>query len=137
MLNNLYETSPDQKINPRTQVSYSLERSVNKAFRDTFMTWVEMDENDDIMKPYRRFTGGKVLEADMILLKEFFNAQADEVIAEKKKAIKYIEDNFKHDFDKDHFFADPKLLCKFMQQSIDQCEDARKTVNEILSLQLN
>ena len=137
MLNNLYETSPDQKIKSRTQVSYSLERAVNKAFRDTFMTWVEMDENDDIMKPYRRFTGGKVLEADMILLKEFFNAQADEVIAEKKKAIKYIEDNFKHDFDKDHFFADPKLLCKFMQQSIDQCEDARKTVNEILSLQIS
>ena len=137
MLNNLYETSPDQKIKPRTQVSYSLERTVNKAFRDTFMTWVEMDENDDIVKPYRRFTSGRVLEADMILLKEFFNAQADEVIAEKKKAIKYIEDNFKHDFDKDHFFADPKLLCKFMQQSIDQCEDARKTVNEILSLQIN
>ena len=137
MLNNLYETSPDQKIKPRTQVSYSLERTVNKAFRDTFMTWVEMDENDDIVKPYRRFTSGRVLEADMILLKEFFNAQADEVIAEKKKAIKYIEYNFKHDFDKDHFFADPKLLCKFMQQSIDQCEDARKTVNEILSLQIN
>ena len=137
MLNNLYETSPDQKIKSRTQVSYSLDRTVNKAFRDTFMTWVEMDENDDIMKPYRRFTGGKVLEADMILLKEFFNAQADEVVAEKKKAIKYIEDNFKHDFDKDHFFADPKLLCKFMQQAIDQCEDARKTVNEILSLQIN
>ena len=137
MLNNLYETSPDQKIKPRTQVSYSLERTVNKAFRNTFMTWVEMDENDDIVKPYRRFTSGRVLEADMILLKEFFNAQADEVIAEKKKAIKYIEDNFKHDFDKDHFFADPKLLCKFMQQSIDQCEDARKTVNEILSLQIN
>tara|TARA_R100000231_G_scaffold22335_2_gene21348 strand:+ start:2433 stop:2846 length:414 start_codon:yes stop_codon:yes gene_type:complete len=137
MLNNLYETSPDQKIKPRTQVSYSLERTVNKAFRNTFMTWVEMDENDDIVKPYRRFTSGRVLEADMILLKEFFNAQADEVIAEKKKAIKYIEDNFKHDFDKDHFFADPKLLCKFMQQAIDQCEDARKTVNEILSLQIS
>tara|TARA_R100000388_G_C7204252_1_gene140162 strand:+ start:191 stop:604 length:414 start_codon:yes stop_codon:yes gene_type:complete len=137
MLNNLYETSPDQKIKPRTQISYSLERTVNKAFRNTFMTWVEMDENDDIVKPYRRFTSGRVLEADMILLKEFFNAQADEVIAEKKKAIKYIEDNFKHDFDKDHFFADPKLLCKFMQQAIDQCEDARKTVNEILSLQIS
>ncbi len=137
MLNNLYETSPDQKIKPRTQVSYSLEHTVNKAFRNTFMTWVEMDENDDIMKPYRRFTGGKVLEADMILLKEFFNAQADEVVAEKQKAIKYIEDNFKHDFDKDHFFADPKLLCKFMQQAIDQCEDARKVVNEILTLKLS
>tara|TARA_Y100000289_G_C3826307_1_gene101276 strand:- start:53 stop:466 length:414 start_codon:yes stop_codon:yes gene_type:complete len=137
MLNNLYETSPDQKIKSRTQVSYSLDHTVNKAFQDTFMTWVKMDENDDIVKPYRRFTGGKVLEADMILLKEFFNAQADEVIAEKKKAIKYIEDNFKHDFDKDHFFANPKLLCKFMQQAIDQCEDARKTVNEILSLQVN
>ncbi len=135
--NGLYESSPNQKIKPRTQVSYSLEITVNRAFQDAFMTWVEMDENDDIIKPYRRFTGGKVLEADMILLKEFFNAQADEVIAEKKKAIKYIEDNFKHDFDKDHFFADPKLLCKFMQQAIDQCEDARKTVNEILSLQVN
>ena len=124
---------PENKFNRRTQVSYSLDHTVNKAFRDAFMTWVEMDENDDIVKPYRRFTGGKVLEADMILLKEFFNAQANEVIAEKKKAIKYIEDNFKHDFDKDHFFADPKLLCKFMQQAIDQCEDARRTVNEILS----
>ena len=137
MLNNLYETSPDQKIKSRTQVSYSLDHTVNKAFRDTFMTWVKMDENDDIVKPYRRFTGGKVLKEDMLLLKEFFNAQADEVVAEKQKAIKYIEDNFKHDFDKDHLFADPKLLCKFMQQAIDQCEDARKVVNEILTLKLS
>ena len=53
MLNNLYETSPDQKIKSRTQVSYSLDHTVNKAFRDTFMTWVEMDENDENYGVYR------------------------------------------------------------------------------------
>ena len=137
MHNGLYETSPNQKIKSRTLISYSLDKTVNKAFKYAFMTWIEMDENDDIMKSYKRFTGGKVLKEDMPLLKEFFNAQADKVIAEKQKAIKYIKDNFTHDFDKNHFIADPKLSCKLMQQAIDQCEDARKTVNKILTLQIS
>jgi hypothetical protein len=137
MHNGLYEISPHQKIKSRTLISYSLDKTVNKAFKNAFMTWIEMDENDDIIKSYRRFTGGKVFKKDMTLLKEFFNAQADKVIAEKQKAIKYIEENFTYDFDKNHFIADPKLSCKFMQQAIDQCEAARKTVNKILTLQIS
>lgn len=39
--NGLYESSPNQKIKPRTQVSYSLEITVNRAFQDAFMTWVK------------------------------------------------------------------------------------------------
>jgi|TARA_R110002012_G_scaffold263741_2_gene446953 hypothetical protein len=134
MLNGLYETSPDQKIKTRVQKSYSLEITVNRAFKQSFMTWVSVEDSDDIMKPYRRFTGGKILNEDMLLLKNFFNEQADGVITEKQKAMKYIKDNFTHDFDKNHFVADPKLFCKVLQEQIDHCESDRKIVNEILTL---
>ena len=60
MLNGLYETSPDQKIKTRVQKSYSLEITVNRAFKQSFMTWVSVEDSDDIMKQYRRFTGGKI-----------------------------------------------------------------------------
>lgn len=136
MQSGLLESSPEEKIirHKRVNITYALDYTVNKAFRNAFMTWVAFDENHDIVKPYRRFTGGKILPDDIVLLKDFFNEQADEVVSEKKKAIKYINENFTHDFDKNHFFADPKLLCKYMQEAIDQCEEARKTVHEILDL---
>ena len=134
MLNGLYETSPDVKIKERTQVSYSLEHTVNKAFRQAWNTWVSVETDHDIIKPYRRFIGGKIKREDIELLRNFFNAYADGLIADKKQAIDHIKDRFTHDFDKNHIIADPKAVCTMLQQSIDHCESDRKIVNEILSL---
>ena len=134
MHNGLYETSPNEKIKVRTQVSYSLEHTVNRAFRQSFMTWVSVEDDHEIMKPFRRFTGGKILAADISALKEFFNNEADRIIATKREAIKDIEKRFDYDFDPKKLIADPTAVCTMLQQSIDHCESDRKIVNEILSL---
>mgnify|MGYP003154865197 CR=1 FL=1 len=134
MLNGLYETSPDVKIKERTQVSYSLENTVNKAFTRAWDRWVSVETDHEIIKPYRRFTGGKIKREDIESLKTFFNAYADGLIADKKRAIEHIKERFTHDFDKNHIIADPKAVCTMLQEAIDQCEDDRKIVNEILLL---
>ena len=134
MHNGLYESSPNVKIKARTQVSYSLENTVNRAFKQAWDTWVSVETDHDIIKPYRRFTGGKIKREDIELLRNFFNAYADGLIADKKRAIEHIKERFTHDFDKNHIIADPKAVCTMLQEAIDQCEDDRKIVNEILSL---
>ena len=71
---------PENKFNERTQVSYALEFATNKAFRQSWNTWVSVEEDHDIVKPYRRFTGGKVLSKDIPVLRDFFNKTANEII---------------------------------------------------------
>ena len=83
MKNHLYESSPDQKIIPRTNIFYSLEKTVNKAFRQSWDTWVSVETDHDIIKPFRRFTGGRIQREDIELLKEFFNDYVDGLIKQK------------------------------------------------------
>ena len=134
MKNHLYESSPEQKIIPRCRIDYSLENTVNKAFRQSWNMWVSVEEDHDIVKPFRRFTGGKVNRDDATLLKEFFNDYADGLIKHKKQAIAFVEEHFTHDFDKNHLIADPKAFNTMLQEAIDQIEIDRGIVNKILSL---
>ena len=74
---------PEKKLNRRTQVSYALEFTTNKAFRQSWNKWIDVEEDHDIVKPFRRFTGGKVLSKDIPVLRDFFNETADEIIRQK------------------------------------------------------
>ena len=134
MKNHLYESSPDQKIIPRTNIFYSLEKTVNQAFRQSWDTWVSVETDHDIIKPFRRFTGGRIQREDIELLKEFFNDYVDGLIKQKKQSIAFVKKHFTHDFDKNHIIADPKAFCTMLQEAIDQCEIDRKIVNKILLL---
>lgn len=123
---------PEKKLNQRTQVSYALEHTTNKAFRQSWNTWVSVDEDHDIVKPYRRFTGGKVLAKDIPVLRDFFNKTANEIIRQKRDVIEQVQNTLQYDFDPKKIIANPKSFVKMLQEAIDQCEEDRAIINEIL-----
>ena len=123
---------PENKFNERTQVSYALELTTNKAFRQSWNTWVNVEDDHDIVKPYRRFTGGKVLAKDISVLRDFFNETVDEIIRQKRDVIEQVQNTLQYDFDPKKIIANPKSFVKMLQEAIDQCEEDRAIINEIL-----
>ena len=124
---------PENKFNERTQVSYALEFTTNKAFRQSWNTWVNVEDDHDIVKPYRRFTGGKVLSQDIQVLRDFFNETADEIISQKRDVIEQVQNTLQYDFDPKKIIANPKSFVKMLQEAIDQCEEDRAIINQILA----